>query len=96
MNAKSRLKPYLLRFSFALGLAIFVYWLSSEFRPDGILGSLQVLFEFTVIIPYIVGAIFGRNAHNPNGVAFFFALFIQFYLIVLSINYFVKRYQRMK
>jgi hypothetical protein len=57
---------------------------------------MRVLFEFTVIIPYIIGAIFGGNAHNPNGVAFFRALFIQFYLIVQLIHYLVVKYQKMK
>ena len=88
------LKSQLIYLAIAFGLAICVYWLSSDYRPEGILGALQVFFKFTVIIPYLVGAIIGNNAHNPNDVAFLISLFIQFYLITIFISIIVRRIMR--
>jgi hypothetical protein len=93
-KASVSLKSHITYLALALGLTIFIYWLSSEFRPDGILGTLQVFFQFTVIVPYIVGAIFGSDAHNPNAIAFFIALFIQLYLIVLLVRFIVLRMKK--
>jgi hypothetical protein len=75
----------------ALGVASFVYWLSSEFRPDGILGILQVYLQPTVFIPYIAGAIFGSNPHNPDSLTFFITLFIQFYVIAIVLRLVFKK-----
>jgi hypothetical protein len=63
-----------------------MYWLSSDFRPDGILGTLQISLQPLVFFPYIVGAIFGGNAHEPNSVAFASALFVQFFTVFALIS----------
>ena len=77
----SKANPRILAAVLALCAAAGVYWLSSEFRPSGVLGALQVALQPLVFLPYIAGAVFGGTAHSPSAVAFAAALFIQFFVV---------------
>jgi hypothetical protein len=85
------LKPHIIVIASALGAAVFVYWLSDEFRPDGVLGTLQVWLQFAIVIPYIVGSVIGGNPHIPNSLVFFVALFVQFWFLFAVIRWIVLR-----
>lgn len=78
----------------AFAVAIFFNWLSAEFRPSGILGTMQELAKGIIVIPYIVGAVFGDNPHNPSGPAFFATLFIQFYFMLMLIRFVIIRWPK--
>ena len=79
--------------SYAIIVSIFIYWLASEFRPDGVLGAIQTLLQPLVLLPYIIGSILSGNPHEPNSAVFAAVLFIQFYALFLLI-WWLKTYRK--
>jgi hypothetical protein len=64
-------------------IAALLYWVSSEYRSEGILGALQDSSQFVFVVPYIVGAVLGSNVHNPNAIVFFIALVVEVYAAIM-------------
>lgn len=66
------------------------YWLSADFRPDGVLALLQTLMQPFMLTPYILGSIFG-NAHAPNDAVLSFVLFLQFFVLFTLLSKLIRR-----
>ena len=90
MMPRQFLNPHLIASVASLALTSFLFWLSADFRADGMLAVAQQASQFLLIIPYVVGATFGDDPHNPNDIWFFVALFTELYLLTL-IAIFVRR-----
>ena len=90
MIPRQFLHPHLIASVVSLALTSFLFWLSADFRADGVLAVAQQSLQFLLIIPYVIGAAFGSDPHNPNDIWFFVALFMELYLLTL-IAIFVRR-----
>ena len=73
-------------------LAGAMYWLSSEFRPSGLLGGLQDGLQFLNLLPYLAGAVFGGSVHSPSSLVFALVLFLQFYLVLVLLSLAWRRF----
>lgn len=67
------------------------YWLSAEFRADGLLSTLQTLVQPFVFLPYLAGIIFGGTSHAPSEPSFAVALFVQYFLLFLLLSKMFRR-----
>ena len=76
-----RVKRQIIVAVLALCAASAMYWLSSEFRPSGVLGWLQVVLAPMFLLPHLAGVVFGGTVHTPNSATFALALFIQFFVL---------------
>lgn len=67
-------------------LAAALYWLVAEYRPEGLLGTLQDALAPIYIVPFLMaGGLGGGHAQSPMGGFFFVGLFVEAYLIVLAV-----------
>jgi hypothetical protein len=84
------LHPHLTASVVSVAMTSFLVWLSAEFRPDGMLTVAQQSLQFLLIIPSAIGAALGADPHNPGDIRFIAALFIELYLLTLTVI-FVRR-----
>ena len=76
-------------------LAVALFWLASEFR-EGFLGSVQEALALLFAPAYIIGVLFGGNAHSPSAIGFFLGLLVESYFIVLVFSFLGRRLGRSK
>ncbi len=69
----------LLALALALGLTVALYWLASDYRPDGVLGELQRATQPLCFLPYLIGALLSSSPHSPNSIAFAIGLLGELY-----------------
>jgi hypothetical protein len=82
MNSNAAVRQALI-IAVAVVVAAAVYWLSSEFRPSGVLGVAQVSLQPLVVVPYLAAAVLSGSPHAPSSLLFGLALFAQFYVVFL-------------
>ncbi len=70
----------LLTLVITLGLTVALYWLTSDYRPDGVLGALQRTTQPLCFFPYLIGALLSGSPHSPNSIAFAIGLLGELYL----------------
>ncbi len=89
--SKRTIYLFLIPAPIAVALSGFLFWLSTEFRPNGILWILQQLLTYFFIIPYVVGGAIGSNPYVSQGVVFLAVLFVEFYALTLLIMFLVLK-----
>jgi Na+/proline symporter len=82
MSSRTQLHSGLIALSLVVATALFA--LISEYRPDGVLGTLQNALQFLFVIPYVVGIVLGgTTTHNSNAAGVFLGLFVEVYILTI-------------
>ena len=70
---------------------LFLFWLGSEFRNDGLFGTIQEILSFLFVLPFAAGAILTGNPHSTNELVFFVTLFLQSYAVIAAAVFLIRR-----
>lgn len=69
-------------------------WVTMVFHPYGFLGTVERSFRWLLIVPYVVGVMFGNNVHDPNMFVLIISLFVEILLIVLTVLHIALRLKK--
>lgn len=65
------------------------FWLSLEFRPDGVLGLIQKRLEWIYFFPYLLSTAIDGGPHNIGYFGFTLGLLLEFFIAASLIRLFV-------
>ncbi len=80
---------------FASIVTALLAWHASAYQPplggvlESILGFMEIFYQWLYVVPYLAGAVFGENVHNPNFTIFVVVLFAEVLLLTLVVRYII-------